>query len=103
MRNFDLICYHTFLTHVYKNNDLNEVAQKCKPEEYKKFMNKFFSRSYLDEDKKIQKLDERLDEGKAGVIFFQEPTQKLIDHLKSKKTYYIAEGEKDKSIIVVNK
>ncbi len=68
---------------------------------YKDFMDKYFSRDYLDEDRKIGRLvdalsknfhNDLLDEEESmpgtkliDVLFLQEPTKKLIDRIKNLK------------------
>jgi hypothetical protein len=83
MRTFDLVCYHALLRHAYKIKSITEVEDKD-ADSYNKLMKKFFSRSYLDEEKKLQLLlsllkDENIH---VSVFFFQEPTPALAKCLK---------------------
>ena len=66
-------------------------------------MEKFFSRSYLDEGKKLKLLQNLLqDENQmVDVFFIQEPTQALVDCLKKEKKFKLFEGTKDNSIIAL--
>lgn len=57
MKLFDLICYHTLLKFVYKINDLKEIESSGhSPKQYIALSEKYFSRSYLNETKKITKV-----------------------------------------------
>jgi hypothetical protein len=70
MRTFDLLCYHALLRHAYKIKSITEVANKD-ADSYNQLMKKFFSRSYLDEDKKLKLLLTLLyDEKSLFDVFF---------------------------------
>ena len=72
MKLFDLVCYHTLVKYVYKINDLKEIESgKFSPKDYMALTEKYFSRSYLNEAKKIKKVKEALKKHSADVFFFQ--------------------------------
>lgn len=102
MRTFDLICYHALLRYAYKIKDLKEVeSNKITPEKYINLCEKFFSKSYLNEEKKIQKVTEALQKHDADIFCFQEPTIKFIEALKSDKRFEIRQKGVDVSMVVV--
>jgi hypothetical protein len=57
MKLFDLVCYHTLVKYVHNINDLKEIESgKFSPKDYMVLTEKYFSRSYLNEAKKIKKV-----------------------------------------------
>ena len=72
MRSFDLISYHALLRYTYKIKDLKDLeSQKINPQKYIDLSEKFFSKSYLNEDKKIQKVTQVLQKHDADIFCFQ--------------------------------
>jgi len=57
MKTFDLICYHAILNHIYPLDQTKTLmsldVSKLDVKTYQKFMEKKFSKSFLDENLKL--------------------------------------------------
>lgn len=67
---FDLTCYKAIILTVYKKKQLKNM-DSLNVQEYRKYMDKFFSKVFLDEKKKLLKVFQALDKRRVDVAFFQ--------------------------------
>ena len=64
-------------------------------------MNKKFAKSFLDENKKIQKVLQVINQ--VDVVFYKQPTKLLIDTLSKDKKFKVKSHGVEASMIVIRK
>jgi hypothetical protein len=102
---FDLLCYKCILSHVYQK-DFSELAKNLGSlniQEYSKFMEFMFSKSFLNEEKKLEKTLNAMVKENIDIVFAQEANESLIKKLESIPDYAVYKREGAESIIIVKK
>ena len=100
---FDWICYHTIVSYVYHNNDINEVIKNHRADQYKQFMKQMFAKKTIDENVKIDKLLKHLSENQIDIFFLQEASSGIIKMIEKKtNSYRIVAGRGSDSIILIS-
>ena len=89
------------MTFVYKVNDTNAIKKELIGP-YTKFMASFFSKAFLNEEKKIQKTLEAIEKEKVDIMFFQEANEKLINSIDY-KNFKMVRCSFGTSMIVIRK
>ena len=100
---FDWICYHTIVSHVYGDNDIEAVTKNHTAEKYKQFMKQQFGKKTIDESLKIDKILKYLRECSVDIFFMQEASHSIVRMIEKKtKAYRIVSGSSSDSIILVS-
>ena len=100
---FDWICYHTIVSHVYGDNDIEAVTRNHTAEKYKQFMKQQFGKKTIDESLKIDKILKYLRECSVDIFFMQEASHSIVRMIEKKtKAYRIVSGSSSDSIILVS-
>lgn len=69
-RLYDVLMYHTLLRYAYRVAEIKDVEGK-NAQQYRDKLKPFFQLSFLDEQKKAEKVMENMERVQADVFFFQ--------------------------------
>ena len=92
LKKYDLILYHALLESVYGEHGIEQAILNNK----RKYLNKIkplFNQSFLDEDKKLERLISNYRKSQVDVFFFQEFSQALLQKVEDSGEYFVVTDE----------
>lgn len=96
MKEFDLLTYATLAAYSnrYVDKEYGQMSFKTMSvENYQQWMDKFFSKSFLNEGKKIESTVASLEKRGVDIVFFLEANANICKVLKETGKYYIISKE----------
>ena len=99
---YDVLMYHTLLKYVYNIVEIKDVEGKD-AQPYRDKLRPFFELSFLDEQRKAEKVKENMGRVNADVFFFQEYSRNFYDAIEKTKEYYLHPDESRDTLIIAKK
>ena len=97
VQNFDYLVFEGILSYVYGTNNVETIFKNRGVAKYHGFMERFFSKPFRDENKKIMRVFQFLNSRQIDVLFLQNITDQFyIKFSNLMKDYRILRGAKGK-------
>lgn len=101
MMKYDLLTFHTLLHYVYQIDKLEE-ALELDPQSYISTLGPFYELSYLDQEKKLDKVIANFSKVEADVFFFQEYSEHFKTYIEGRREHKIV-VDKSKDTMIIAK
>ncbi len=99
---YDFIMYHTLLRFVYGNQPFEDLI-KNNPSKFLETIAPFYKISFLNEELKLEKFKAGMQMHTPDVLFIQEYSAVLLDHLEKSTYYNVTTDPSQDSLVAISK